>query len=730
MPSCYRPSRSCLALLATMLASTPAAAQTLTQEKPPQTESGSSGQGESRPVLTRHDVIVVTATRTETRALELPVSVAIAGRDQIEQIQFNNPSVGELVRDLPGVSVGHGNRNIPPWIHLRGTGYFIGRTLYMVDELPLAEPMVSIAVHPSNLAATEVVLGPSSSVYGANASGGVVNMRSASARQLRGLAAGIGYGTFGTWRPEIRWGETLGNWDTLASYNADRSRGYRNTDLATGLYLFRNGYPSYLNYVTMEPQRYTNHYGYYRAGYRHPDSGFGFTLGAHAFGEDLYGGKPNSWSLGTRLIGTGSVFAPVRNFGMLTARFGYQRRAGETQSTRGLLRVANSAIGDRFVFTPVDATTSYVYDPTVTQLSEPRYTRLPVDVQMDVHALRGHVVTAGWTYLADRSRSLTLSPDRQRELARTDYKVGQTAVYFQEQYKFAGERASLLVGVRRDFWRYHDVFDSGSTNQRPPDVSKAATTVRGGVRYGLGRGLGLRTSAGTAFWPGAATWFFQNLSTGNIWREANPGLKPERTRMVDFGADYVSGDGRTHMSLTSYWGRILDAVSYVYAQHPTLPGVQIIRTSNSDEVSLKGVELAVRQRIGKRLEGFFNHTVNRSRIARSPKNQGNQLRNAPDYVGSFGLAHVDSRRGWGAAFRGRYSDDRFYDDENTKLRYFHMREYLTLGLKLWKEFTAGEGRWTVSLGVDNLTDSRYDGEFIYNAPGRFVEVRLSYQFGH
>ncbi|MCS7315664.1 MAG: TonB-dependent receptor plug domain-containing protein [Bryobacteraceae bacterium] len=180
-------------LLAAILAAAPCLAQSgATRETSRKAEpDAGGGQGESRPVLTRHDVIVVTATRTETKALELPVSVAIAGREDVEQIQFNNPNVGEIVRDLPGVSVGHGNRNIPPWIHLRGTGYFIGRTLYMVDELPLAEPMVSIAVHPSNLAATEVVLGPSSSLYGANASGGVLNMRSANGRQLRGLSAGV-----------------------------------------------------------------------------------------------------------------------------------------------------------------------------------------------------------------------------------------------------------------------------------------------------------------------------------------------------------------------------------------------------------------------------------------------------------------------------------------------------------------------------------------------------------
>jgi iron complex outermembrane receptor protein len=722
--------RSVSALLLIVLTAAPARPQTAAPpQAPPAASEPNAEQAKSGPVLTRRDVVVVTATRTETDVFELPVSVGLVRQEQIEQKQFNNPNVGEIVAELPGVSLGHGNRNIPPWIHLRGTGYFIGRTLYMVDELPLAEPMVSIAVHPSNLAAIEVVLGPSSSVYGANASGGVVNMRSGDARRLGGLTTGIGYGTFGTWRPQIRAGRVFGDWDLLASYNGDKSRGYRNTDLATGLYLFRNGYPSYLNYVNIEPQRYTNHYGYYRAGYRNPRNGFGFSLGTHVFNEDLYGGKENSWTLGNRLIGTGALYGPVRSFGMLTVRFGYQRRTGETQSTRGLLRVANNAIAGRYVFTAADANTSYVYDPTVTQFSTPSYTRLPVDAQMDIHALRGHVITAGVTYLADRNRSLTLGADRQRTLARTDYDIGQSAAYFQEQYKFAREKASLLFGVRRDAWKYHDIFDSGSTNQRPPDVGKAATTVRGGVRWQPLERLGLRLSGGTSFWPGAAIWFFQNLSTGNIWREANPNLKPERTRMLDFGADYVSRDGRTRISLTPYWGRILDAVSYVYAQHPTLPGVQIIRTSNSDEVSLKGIELAVQQEISRGISAFFNHTLNRSRITRSPKNQGNQLRNAPDYMGSFGLTHVDRRRRWGVALRGRYSDDRFYDDENTHLRYFHMREYLTMGVKLWKDFQTGENRWTLSVGVDNLTNSKYDGEFIYNAPGRFLEVRLTYYFG-
>jgi len=676
-----------------------------------------------------YETVVVTATKIETNVFDLPVSVHSVSKDRIDAIPFNNPNLGEIVRDLPGVSVGHGNRNIPPWIHLRGTGYFIGRTLYMVDELPLAEPMVSIAAHPNNLSSVEVLLGPSSSLYGANASGGVVNARSLSARQRSGATLGLGYATFGTWRPQLSLGKTLGNWDFYSSYNLDKSNGYKNTDLETGLYLMNNGYPSYLNYVAIEDQHYRNHFGYQRIGYRNPNSGVGFSAGAHVLGEDSYGGRQNAYSWSTRLIGTGSFFAPVSTIGLFKARFGYQSRASDSQNVRGVVNVPNSAIAGRFVFAPAGAANSWVYDPTVTQRPHATYTRLPLDFQMDFKNLRGNQLTAGYTELIDQSRSFTFNAAGTATLAQTKFGVNSRAIYIQDQYRFLNQRAALILGFRQDFWKYHDVYDTGSTNRTPPDVSKSARTYRGGFRYRLNESWGLRASAGTAFWPGAAVWFFQNLSTGNIWREANPNLKPERTQMLDGGVDYVSPGGKTRATAAYYWGRIRDAMSYVYAQHPTLPGVQIIRTSNSDEVALKGFELSLHQDLGRGLGAFANHTLNRSRITKSAKNKGNQLRNAPDYVGSFGLRYLLTRLNLGAAFTGRYSDTRFYDDENTKLRYFHMREYLTLSLKAWKDIPIRRNRLSLSLGIDNLTNSKYDGEFIYNAPGRFVEVRATYHFG-
>ncbi len=674
------------------------------------------------------DTLVISATKTETNALQLPVNVEVVTSEEIRSKQYSNPNVGEIVRDLAGVSVGHGDRNIPPWVHLRGTGYFIGRTLYMVDEIPLAEPMVSIAAHPNNLFGVEVLLGPSSSLYGPNASGGAINMRSITGRNNPGLSVGMGYGSFDTKRPSVSFGKVLGNWDIYASYNMDKSGGYRNTDLETGLYMLRNGKASYLNYVAIDDEQYTNEYIYGRIGYRHPKNGFGFSLGTHVFQEDVYGGKLNSENEGTRVIATGKAFAPLFGIGKATFRFGYQDRDGDSQRTRGLAKALNSEINGRYVYTAIDDASSYVYDPTVTRHSKADYSRIPLDLQFDITAAEDHTFTVGVAHILDASKSVINNADRTSILSESKYDMTQTAYYLQDQYTFLDNKATLLYGLRHDEWKYSDIYDSGSTDKTPSEVEKSTTTFRGGVKYQFNEEWGIRGSGGTAFWPGHPKWFFQNVSTGTTWREANPELKPESTKMIDFGFDYTNREKRLAISATHYRGTIEDAMSYVYDQHPTLDGVQIVRTSNSDEVEIRGYELSIRQEIYDGLSYFFNFTRNSSTITRSAANQGHQLRNAPDYTGSIGIIYNDTRRNWGGRLSGRFSDDRYYDDSNTDLKYYHMKEYFCIDAKLWKSFKLGSSRMKLAFGVDNLTNTSYDGEFIYNAPGRFYELGITYFF--
>jgi outer membrane receptor protein involved in Fe transport len=142
------------------------------------------------------------------------------------------------------------------------------------------------------------------------------------------------------------------------------------------------------------------------------------------------------------------------------------------------------------------------------------------------------------------------------------------------------------------------------------------------VKYQLNNELAIRSSAGTAFYPGLATWYFQNISTGATRREPNPNLKPEKTWMVDLGLEGKYDSTGTSFSVTPYYGRITDMVSGRYDPHPTLPGVQIIRYSNVGEAEIYGVETQVSQRITDHFSAFANITLNHSYNNRGPLQQG------------------------------------------------------------------------------------------------------------
>ncbi len=78
---------------------------------------------------------------------------------------------GELIRDVPGVHVAQYYPWGPPWVHLRGTGYFIGRTVFLVDGIPVT-PFLSQTINNMDIERVDVILGPSSALYGANSSPG------------------------------------------------------------------------------------------------------------------------------------------------------------------------------------------------------------------------------------------------------------------------------------------------------------------------------------------------------------------------------------------------------------------------------------------------------------------------------------------------------------------------------------------------------------------------------
>lgn len=662
----------------------------------------------------RLEEIVVTATRIETPSEDLPFRVHLVDRAKIEsQPSYYVSNFGELIRDLPGVNVGQYFPFGPPWVHLRGTGYFMGRTLFLVDGVPVS-PFLSTVVNNLDIERVEVLLGPSSALYGPNAMGGVLNVITRRGEKGQGSRIDMGFGSRSTFRPHIEVGDRIGGFHGFVSFTGDYSSGYKMNPVDVVWELFKLGKTGWLSYASLDNNDYRNEHYALKFGW---ETKRGSSISVAYNFQRLYldGGRPERIWMDDGEQGVANMrfrLRPSDSFGV-TFNIGFQHlnRPGPKEN-RGAIVSQGNLVG---------------WDSTPTTESLWWQKRYPLELQMDL-TYGSNVLTLGGLWLREEEKRETRSRTSGKITGKTYYTTDNTGIFIQNQRSALDEKLKVLLGLRYDSWRYHDIFDLISTPQRPDSIKKEKFTVRAGLNYRFSDNFVVRASGGTGFWPGLPLWFFQNTRTGSTWREANPNLKPEKTWMVDFGADTKFEGTGTNLSATLYYGRIDDVVSYRYDPHPTLSGVNIVRTENLGGARIYGLELSLEQRIAQGLKGFLSLTLNRSRIVDDPEKRGNELRNSPNYSGSLGLIYTNPRLINGRVSL-RFCDDRYYDDENTPLPYYHMKPYATLDMKIWRDFELRKNvTLSLSLSGENLTNRRYETEFIWIHPGRSLMGNASLRY--
>jgi len=660
--------------------------------------------------------VVVTGTKIETPLEDLPVTVHLVDKPKIEiQPQYYISNFGELIRDLPGVHVGQYFPWGPPWVHLRGTGYFIGRTGYLIDGIPVT-PFLSTVVNNNDIEKIEILLGPSSALYGPNAMGGVINLITKKGTPEIGLKFDLGYASRNTWRPHFEVGNKFGNFHIYGSFSGDYSDGYKMNPLDVVWELYKRGKTGWLSYASLENNDYRNEHYALKLGWDSKDKDIGFWIGYNFQKLFLNGGRPNRIWLDDAEQGVANLrfYSQLTDWLKITLTLGYQHldRPGPLDN-KGAIISGGNLVG---------------WDNTPTTIALWKQKRYPVETQTDIYLTKNNILTVGFLWLRDEEKRETKHRVTGRVLGKTKYTTDNTAIYLQNQAYLLNDRLTFIAGIRYDYWKYHDIFDLISDPQTPPSVEKEKITYRGGVRYKIADYLMVRASGGTGFWPGLPIWFFQNVRSGATWREANPNLKPEKTWMIDLGFDLILQNFGTKLTTTLYYGKIEDVVSYRYDPHPSIPGVNIVRTENLGGAKIYGVEFGLEQKITENLSLTGSLTLNHSKIIDDPAKEGNELRNSPDYWGSLGLLYKNLKI-VNARVNMRFSDDRFYDDENTQLPYYHMKRYVTLDAKIWRDFQLGKNSTlTFSLSGENLTDKKYETEFIWIHPGRSIQINVEYRF--
>lgn len=153
------------------------------------------------------DEVVVTATRTERSRSRVPVSTSIIPSDEISSSAAVN--LDDVIRTETGIGVKRVvgiASGIPSMISIRGVPS-ANRTLILIDGIPLnASGTGFLSLNEIPLGAVEsveIVRGPFSSLYGANAYGGVINAITGSGEGRPTVEARTGAGDERYWEAGI-----------------------------------------------------------------------------------------------------------------------------------------------------------------------------------------------------------------------------------------------------------------------------------------------------------------------------------------------------------------------------------------------------------------------------------------------------------------------------------------------------------------------------------------------
>src|SRR6185503_12433306 len=146
------------------------------------------------------ETVVVSASRTEEKLINAPATMTVIGPETIRSAPTQN--FAELLRTVPGVNVTQVSARDINVTSRSATGTLSTGTLALLDGRSLYQDFFGfvmwdfLPVNLNEIKQIEVIRGPASAVWGANALNGVVNVISKSPREMQGTSAILGVGGF------------------------------------------------------------------------------------------------------------------------------------------------------------------------------------------------------------------------------------------------------------------------------------------------------------------------------------------------------------------------------------------------------------------------------------------------------------------------------------------------------------------------------------------------------
>jgi vitamin B12 transporter len=629
--------------------------------------------------------IVVSATRVPLSQSALPVAVTVITREQLELRGVT--TVADALNDVTSAYVAQsGSQGAHTSLFLRG-----GESKYvkvLIDGVPANDPGGAFdfaSVTTDNVERIEVVRGPASVIYGADAVTGVVHVITRRGLGPQRGEADVRAGTAS--RERIRSGGsapgTVRTWDAVGGMSGALSSGSYSLSLArhysTGLYQLNNRYQNnvlsgrfLLSPLQGTDVRLSLRYNDYQ--YNYPTDGGGNAVDSNAYRSE------------DRTV-----------IGVEVER----KLSSSVRSVLSLSSSVNDGGTDDAPDSPTDG--SFVsQDKLRRRGAELRFHMLPTSIS---------TFTLGAQIEQQDQRSQSQSQSSFGPFNSVFRAARRSAGTYGELMLTPSERFTATLGARYDH------------NERFGDFG----TGRVGLSWRPLSATRFRATAGTAFREPS---FFENYATGFV--TGNPNLRPERTRSVDAGVEQELLAGRAHVAVTGFAQEFRDMIDYTGST--TACGYSYCNVAAAHS---NGLEVEA----GARVAGPFSATAGLTLLRTRVTEPGFDQTSGGLYKRDESLIRRPERnvtaelsyRGSGplsAAARilavGERTDRDFRPFPATPVT-LPAYQRIDLGAEYALSWIAST-RPALTLRVENLTDEVYQNVFNFLAPRRTIAVGVRSSF--
>ncbi len=627
--------------------------------------------------------ITVTASRIERRLSEVPSSISIISKKDIQS--SNAKSIPDLLKGVEGIDmydssgVGTSGR-----INMRGFwGGMSTHQLLLIDGIPQnrAEDKLEDwnTIPLNNVERIEVLRGPASALYGDNAMSGVINIITKKPSATSSTSVAASYGSYNTQNYGFSASSTFKKIGYYLGVSRKWTDGFRRHCDYEDIHV--NGK---LDFSVFEKDRII------------------LSLGHH---ENEIGAYP--WAL------TEAQIAQDRR----QARPGSENDKSKAQKN-DVAVTYNKDVGGISNF---DGTLYYRYED-----GESFYTGriTPTREQLENEDTYGLLLRYNINpRILGLEQSLTIGADLERNnfdyneynapfqvrgSLRSDYFVQRDKVgpYLQEELNLC-DPLKFIAGLRYDSVKFD--FDDRKTAANSKKSKMSKFTPKYALVYTYKGDSSIYTNYSKAFRTPTIGQMF-------TYSTANPDLNPEETVNYEMGIRHRFDEyARAHVSL--YWIELDNEIWYDNASEKHL---------NYGKTSHKGVESSFDFKINEGLIGYVHYTYTRAKNENGAY-AGEYLANIPIHKWGLGL-QAQTKSGLKANLNINKIGSMYIDSENNN----KLSGYTTIDTKVSYEYKG----WSTFLGVDNLFNETYNsygytsgGTRYFNpAPGRTFTIGAEVNF--